>query len=88
MRKGEAKLALAIGIRNAIVMDHPEKIHLDKVVETMNEKRITRAMLKATIRSGNAGFIMKDDPDGTKTEAMKAKVFDWIDKNISKDVGR
>lgn len=88
MTKQVAKQQLAIGIRNAVLCGKPEKIKLDKVIEIMNEKKINRNMLKATIRAGNASFLAKDDPDGSKTEAMKEQVCSWIEANISKNIGK
>lgn len=84
MTKQEAKLGIARTIRNAVINDKTDKLKVDRIKEVMQEKKITRTQLKATIRSGNASFKLIDDPDGSKTEAMKVKICEWIDNNFDK----
>ena len=57
---------------------------MENINKIMTEKGITRTQLKATIRSGNASFVMKNDPDGKKTGAMVAEICEWIDQNFDK----
>lgn len=84
MTKQVAKQSIAHAIRNAVIADHTDKLKMDLILKTMDEKKINRNMIKATIRSGNQAFLVKDDPDGTKTAALVEKVCTWIDSNLPK----
>lgn len=84
MTKQLAKQYIARAIRDAYICKNIESLKLESIKKLMNEKGITRTQLKATIRSGNASFVMKSDPDGKKTEAMKVEICEWIDQNFDK----
>lgn len=84
MTKQLAKQQIAIIIRNAYLCNNIGSLKMENINKIMTEKGITRTQLKATIRSGNASFVMKDDPDGKKTEAMKVEICEWIDQNFDK----
>lgn len=84
MTKQLAKQYIARAIRDAYICKNIESLKLESIKKFMNEKGITRTQLKATIRSGNASFTMKNDPDGKKTEEMKVKICEWIDQNFDK----
>ena len=84
MTKQLAKQYIARAIRDAYICKNIESLKLESIKKLMNEKGITRTQLKATIRSGNASFTMKNDPDGKKTEAMKVEICEWIDQNFDK----
>ena len=84
MTKQLAKQYVARAIRDAYICKNIESLKLESIKKLMNEKGITRTQLKATIRSGNASFVMKSDPDGKKTEAMKVEICEWIDQNFDK----
>ena len=84
MTKQLAKQYIARTIRDAYICNKIESLKMENINKIMTEKGITRTQLKATVRSGNASFVMKNDPDGKKTEAMKAKICEWIDQNFDK----
>lgn len=84
MTKQLAKQQIATVIRNAYICNKIESLKLENIKKLMTERGITRTQLKATIRSGNASFVVKDDSDGKKTEAMKAEICEWIDQNFDK----
>ena len=84
MTKQLAKQQIAIIIRNAYLCNNIGSLKMENINKVMTEKGITRTQLKATIRSGNASFVMKNDPDGKKTEAMKVEICEWIDQNFDK----
>lgn len=88
MTKQVAKQQIATAIRNAYICNKTGSLKMENINKIMNEKGITRTQLKATIRAGNASFLMKDDPDGTKTEAMKVEICEWIDQNFDKPTKR
>ena len=82
MRKNEVKLLLAKTIRNAVLKEKEAGLKIEKIIETINDKGINRNMIKATIRSGNAGFYFEDDPNGEKKAKAIEKVCNWIDANL------
>lgn len=84
MTKQLAKQYIAKTIRDAYICNKIESLRMENINKIMIEKGITRTQLKATIRSGNASFEMKNDPDGKKTEEMKVKICEWIDQNFDK----
>ena len=84
MTKQLAKQCIARIIRNAYLCNNIGSLKMENINKIMTEKRITRTQLKATIRSGNASFVMKNDPDGKKTETMKVEICEWIDQNFDK----
>lgn len=84
MTKQLAKQYIARIIRDSYICNKIESLKMENINKIMTEKGITRTQLKATIRSGNASFVMKDDSDGKKTEAMKAEICEWIDQNFDK----
>lgn len=88
MTKQVAKQQIAVAIRSAYIAGKTASLKMDHIRKILEEKKITRTQLKATIRSGNASFVMKDDPDGRKTEAMKAEICEWIDQNFDKPTKR
>ena len=88
MTKQVAKQQIAAAIRSAYIAGKTGSLKMDHIREIMEERKITRTQIKATIRAGNASFVMKDDPDGTKTEAMKAEICEWIDQNFDKPTKR
>ena len=84
MTKQLAKQQIATAIRNAYICNKIGSLKMENINKIMTEKGITRTQLKATIRSGNASFVMKNDPDGKKTGAMVAEICEWIDQNFDK----
>ena len=83
MTAKEAKTSIAMAIRNAVIGEKTEHLKMDKIKEVMEEKKINRTQLKATIRNGNAGFVLKeDDSDLSKTKAMNEKICAFIDENF------
>ena len=88
MTKQAAKQQIAVAIRSAYIAKKTGALKMDHIKEIMNEKKITRTQIKATIRSGNASFLLNNDPDGSKTEAMKAEICEWIDQNFDKPTKR
>lgn len=84
MTKQLAKQCIARAIRDAYICNNIGSLKIENLNKIMAEKGITRTQLKATIRSGNASFVMKNDPDGKKTEAMKVEICEWIDQNFDK----
>ena len=84
MTKQLVKQQIAAVIRTAYICRKTESLKVEGINKIVTEKGITRTQLKATIRSGNASFVMKNDPDGKKTEAMKVEICEWIDQNFNK----
>lgn len=84
MTKQLAKQYIAKAIRDAYICNKIESLKMENINKIMTEKGITRTQLKATIRSGNASFVMKNDPDGKEAEAMKVEICEWIDQNFDK----
>ena len=84
MTKHLAKQCIARTIRDAYLCNNIGSLKMENINRVMAEKGITRTQLKATIRSGNASFVMKNDPDGKKTEAMKVEICEWINQNFDK----
>ena len=84
MTKQLVKQQIARAIRDAYICNKIESLKLENIKKLMTERGITRTQLKATIRSGNASFVMKNDPDGKKSEAMTVEICEWIDQNFDK----
>lgn len=84
MTKQLVKQQIVAVIRTAYICRKTESLKVEGINKLMTEKGITRTQLKAAIRSGNASFVMKNDPDGKKTGAMVAGICEWIDQNFDK----
>ena len=84
MTKQLAKQCIGRTIRDAYVCNNIGSLKMENINKVMAEKGITRTQLKATIRSGNASFVMKNDPDGKKPEAIKVETCAWSDTNFDK----
>ena len=84
MTKQLVKQQIAAVIRTTYICRKTESLKVEGINKIVTEKGITRTQLKATIRSGNASSVMKNDPDGKKTEAMKVEICEWIDQNFNK----
>ena len=82
MTKQAAKQSIAVAIRSAYIVKKTGSLKMDHIKEIMNEKKITRTQLKATVRAGKASFLLSNDSDGSKTEAMIAEICEWIDQNF------